>query len=836
MEANARNPAIPAGLTSAEAERRLREFGWNEPVAVRRVSVWRELAPVLLNPLAVVLLAAGAISGMLGEVADAAIIVTVVVLGAALNFRQTYSAHRAMGRLQEQVSLQATVRRDGAWVELPRREVVRGDVVRLSAGDLVPADALLVEAVDLHVQQGALTGESMPVEKRVSAAREGKPDSENYVFLGSSVVSGTAVAEVVATGAGTMFGGIAGSLAGAGVETDFERGLGRFGNLILRTVFVLVLFVIAVNLSLRRDPFESLLFAVALAVGLTPEFLPMIVSVTLAQGAAGLARQRVIVKQLASIQNLGSIDVLCSDKTGTLTTGVMQLERSLDALGRPTERTRLLAAVNSALETGIRSPLDAAILAAGAPDLEKVRKLDEIPFDFERRRLSVLVEWDGAAMLIVKGAPESVLACSTAYERDGAGMLLDEEARGRILENFRQLSEEGYRVLAVAVRMMGDGGPAGRALEADLTMVGLLAFADPPHPEAKEAIAALHRDGVRIRVLTGDNELVTRHVCEAVGLRAKRVITGTEVDGMTDPALAHTVEHHTAFARLTPAQKNRIIHVLRGRGKVVGFLGDGINDAPSLRAADVGISVSTATDVARDAAGIILLDPGLRVLHAGIVEGRKAFGNVMKYLLMSTSSNFGNMFSMAAASLLLPFLPMLPAQILLNNFLYDLAQLTIPSDRVDAEWTRRPRHWDIGLIRRFMLYVGPVSSVFDFLTFYVLLRVFRAGEALFHTGWFVESLATQTLVLFVIRTMGRPWRSRPSVPLAATVLGVVGVALAIPFTAVGKWMGFEALPGMYFAMLLGMTACYLLLVEVVKRRVLGKEILAGPARTGPQPV
>jgi len=815
-------PATPAGLSSADAESRLREFGPNEPMQSQRLSVWREFAPLFLNPLALVLIVAGVVSGMLGEVADAAIIVTVVLLGAAINFRQTFRSHRAMARLQEQVSLRATLLRDHAWVELPRRQVVPGDIVRLSAGDMVPADCLLLEAVDLHVQQGALTGESMPAEKHTAATRTPAPDSPNYVFLGSSVVSGTAVAEVFATGARTAFGGIAGSLAAGPEETEFERGLASFGNLILRTVFVLVLFVIAVNLSLRRDPFESLLFAVALAVGLTPEFLPMIVSVTLAQGAASLSRHRVIVKHLASIQNLGSIDILCSDKTGTLTTGQMRLEQSLDLDGNAAERPRLLAAVNSALETGIRSPLDSAILDAGAPDLSHIRKLDEIPFDFERRRLSVLVQWNESVLLIAKGAPESILNCTTAFEQGGVAIPLDPAARERILSQFHRLSAQGYRVLAVAIRHMPDASPIGHAQESDLTLAGLLAFADPPHPEAKAAIAALHRDGIRVRVLTGDNELVTRHVCEAVGLRAKRVITGPEIDAMTDPALAHTVEHHTAFARLTPAQKNRIIHLLRARGRVVGFLGDGINDAPSLRAADVGISVSTATDVARDAAGIILLDPGLRVLHEGILAGRRAFGNVMKYLLMSTSSNFGNMFSMAGASLLLPFLPMLPSQILLNNFLYDLAQLTIPTDHVDPEWMRRPHHWDIALIRRFMLYVGPVSSVFDFLTFFVLLRLFHAGESLFHSGWFVESLATQTLVLFVIRTMRSPWRSRPSLPLALTTLAIVLLAIALPFSAPGRWIGFRPLPALYFVVLTGMAACYLLLVEMVKRKVLNK--------------
>jgi Mg2+-importing ATPase len=806
------------GLTSEEAQQRLATIGPNEPTSVQRAALLRQLLTFLTNPLVLILLIASVIAGGLGEVVNAIIIGVMVLLSVALNFAQTARSQQAADRLRAQVAPTATVMRDGEWQELPRRQIVPGDFIRLGAGDLVPADAQLIEAHDLHVQQAALTGESLPVEKEAIEPPPGvaPTEAQNRVFLGTSVVSGTAIALVTATGRATMFGDIAARLAARPPETEFERGTRHFGLLIMRTVIFLVLFVFLVNVVARRNLFESLLFAIALAVGLTPEFLPMITSVTLGQGALHMARQKVIVKHLAAIQNFGSIDVLCSDKTGTLTSGDMALSQMLDPLGQPSERVSLLAYLNSVHETGIKSPLDMAILKHASLDVQSYRKLDEVPFDFERRRLSVAVEHAGERLLITKGAPESVLACCTSYEINGAQHPLDAQTQEQCEATYKHLSAQGYRVLAVAVRSLPMQEAYRLQDERELVLVGYLAFFDPPREDAAEVLAGLHRDDIKVKILTGDNELVARHVCEQVGLDPERIVLGEELDRMTDAALAHMVEQSTIFARVSPAQKNRIILALKSRHHVVGFLGDGINDAPSLHAADVGISVSTAVDVAKDAAEIILLERSLRVLHQGILEGRKAFGNVMKYLLMGTSSNFGNMFSMAGAVLFLPFLPMLPTQILLNNFLYDLAQVTIPTDNVDASFVQKPHHWDISLIRNFMIFIGPISSIFDFLTFFMLLYVFQASEALFHTGWFVESLATQTLVLFIIRTAGNPLRSRPSRPLAMTTVLIVIVGIMLPFTPLAGPLGFTPLPLIYFAFLAGMTITYLFLVELVK--------------------
>jgi P-type Mg2+ transporter len=583
---------------------------------------------------------------------------------------------------------------------------------------------------------------------------------------------------------------------------------------------VLVFFVFLVAAIHHRDPLESLLFAVALAVGLTPEFLPMIIAVTLAKGAVLMARQKVVVKHLAAIQNFGSMDILCSDKTGTLTRGEMELVKWLDPFGEPSDRTLLLAYLNSVHETGVKSPLDAAILQHAAPNITGYQKLDEVPFDFDRRRLSVVVEGPAGRMLIAKGAPEGVLECCTSYETAKGVSPLDAAARARFISTYEGLSGQGYRLLAVAYKSIPEQSAYRIADECDLCLVGLLAFLDPPREDAADSLRALGDDGVRVKVLTGDNDLVCRHVCEQVGLDGSRVVVGADLERMTDGALGQIAEQTDVFARLSPVQKTRVILALKARGHVVGYLGDGINDAPSLHAADVGISVSSAVDVAKDSAEIILLEPGLSVLHRGILEGRQAFGNVMKYLLMGTSSNFGNMFSMAAATVFLPFLPMLPSQVLLNNLLYDLAQLTIPTDRVDPSYIQKPHRWDIGLIRRFMFFIGPVSSLFDFLTFFVLLRVFHASEELFHTGWFVESLATQTLVVFVIRTGGNPFRSRPSRPLTLTVAAVVVVGIVLPYTPLAGLLGFVPLPAAYLLFVAAATALYLALVEVVKRFLL----------------
>ncbi|MDE3198861.1 MAG: magnesium-translocating P-type ATPase [Acidobacteriota bacterium] len=816
------------GLSSAEAARRLEEFGLNEP-APKPSHPWLVQFPLLfLNPLVLILLLAAAASALLGQLVDASIVAAIVGLGAIVNFVQSYRSQRAVERLRDQVAPAATVLRDGAWKDTPRAEVVPGDLVRLSAGDLVPADARLVESRDLYVQQGALTGESAAVEKEAApepGGRESGPEARNLVFLGTSVIGGAATALVLTTGPRTMFGDIAQRVAARPAETEFERGLRQFSILIARAVLFLVLFIVMVRVAMHRQPMESLLFAVALGVGLTPEFLPMIVSVTLAHGAVRMARAKVIVKHLPAIQNLGSIDVLCSDKTGTLTTGHMTVERAVDVFGDPCDEVLRLAYLNSEFETGLRSPLDAAILRAEAGGVDGYEKLDEIPFDFERRRSSVVVRTKtgtSTCRLITKGAPEGILPVSGTYLSTRGPIAFDPEVRAKAETLLTGLSAKGLRLLAVAYRDAAVCGKYPAGMEQDLTLAGFVSFVDPPVEDAAEVIAALRRDGIAIRILTGDNELVAKHICDLTGIDGGRAVLGDEVDRMSEAALQHVVENTSLFARVSPRQKTRILMALRHRGHVVGFMGDGINDAPSLHAADVGISVASAADVARDAAGIILTEPGLAILHNGIMEGRRAFGNVTKYLLMGTSSNFGNMFSMAAASLFLGFLPMLPSQILLNNFLYDLAQVTIPLDRVDAEYLSRPQRWDIRLIRNFMVLIGPVSSVFDFLTFYVLLHYLKANAPLFHTGWFVESLATQTLVLLVIRTGKRPWRSRPGTALMITTLAIALSALVLPFLPMARDMGFVPLPADYYVFLMGATVFYLGLVEIVKQRLFGR--------------
>ncbi|HWN99446.1 MAG TPA: magnesium-translocating P-type ATPase [Blastocatellia bacterium] len=822
------------GLTTREAKERLAKVGPNEQAPARRAAGLIQILLLFANPLVIILLIASAVSAFVGEIVNASIIALMVVVSIVINFFQTWHSQRAAERLRGQVAPTATILRDGKWTELPWREVVPGDVFRISAGDLVPADARLLQTKDLHVNQAALTGESLPVEKEASEgvagveiAAENSANASNAVFLGTSIVSGTATALVIATGPATAFGDIAARLSARPPETEFERGTKQFGYLIMKTILFLVFFVLLVSIALRHNPLESLLFALALAVGLTPEFLPMITTVTLGRGALHMARQKVIVKHLEAIQNFGSMDVLCSDKTGTLTSGEMKLGLHVDALGNPSEHVLLLGYINSTYDSGVRNPINAAILQhdPGQPeplDISGYHKLDEIPFDFERRRLSVVTEAKGEILLITKGAPESVLTCCTQYEVNGQAHPLDSDARGKCQAVYDGLSSNGYRVLAVAFRPVPQQEIYRRVDEKDLVLAGFLAFSDPPLADAAESLEALRRDGVRVKILTGDSELVAQHVCSQVGLDPKHIVLGDELNHMSDSALAAVAEKAIVFARVSPVQKHRIILALKGRGHVVGYLGDGINDAPSLHAADVGISVATAVDVAKEAADIILLERSLRVLHQGILEGRKAFGNVMKYLLMGTSSNFGNMFSMAAAAMFLPFLPMLPTQILLNNFLYDLAQITIPTDNVDASYIDKPRRWDIRMIRDFMIYIGPISSIYDFLTFYALLKVFHASEAFFHTGWFVESLATQTLVLFVIRTASNPFRSRPSLPLAITTMLIVIVGIVLPFSPLADVFGFAPLPAMFFLFLGGAVVTYLLLVELVKRRLMGR--------------
>ena len=815
-------PASQAeGLSEREARNRQAQYGPNE---ARPVSHGGPVAALLLlftNPLVVILLLAAGVSGFLGDKVGATIIAAMVILSVALNFALSYRSQRAASRLRDEIAPMATVCRDGRWQERPRRDLVPGDLIRLTAGDRVPADARLITARDLHVLQAALTGESIPVEKEVVDGPEGpdrSADARHLVFLGTSVVAGTATALVFATGPHTAFGDVAEALAERPPPTEFERGLSGFSRLIMYTMVFLLLAVLLIGIAMHRPPLQTLLFALALAVGLTPEFMPMITTVTLARGAMRMASQRVIVKHLAAIEDFGSMTVLLSDKTGTLTSGETSLASTVDPFGDASERPHLLAYLNASFETGIRSPLDTAILSLQTLAVNEYRKLDEIPFDFERRRLSVVVEHHEERLLIVKGAPESVITQCTRYEADGVVRRIDAASMERCMRTHESFGEQGLRVLAVAYRNVPSQEHYAIGDETELTLAGFALFSDPVIPGVAECLRALADDGVTVKILTGDNERVARHVCAQVGIDVSRVVTGTEIEGLGETALGILAERTSIFARVNPAQKHRIVLALKARNCVVGFLGDGINDAPSLHAADVGISVASAVDVAREAADIVLRERDLKALHAGVIEGRRAFTNVMKYLLMGTSSNFGNMFSMAAGALFLPFLPMLPTQILLNNFLYDMAQTTIPTDNVDNAQLRRPRRWNVALIRRFMLGIGPISSLYDFLTFYVLIQWMHASEAAFHTGWFIESLATQTLVLFVIRTSGNPLHSRPSKALIISVLLAIAIGILLPMTPLAADLGFVLLPPAFFGFLTAATATYLLLVEMVKRR------------------
>lgn len=810
------------GLSSAEAAARLTQFGPNLIHGERKRALVLQFLAKFRNPLVIILLIASALSAVTGEVVSFFIIATIVIISVTLDFVQEYRAGQAAERLRQSVAVRGQVLRDGKPLEVPLAELVPGDVALLTAGDLVPCDGRVLEAKDFFVNQALLTGEPYPVEK---APGESPLETEihvasNTVLLGTSVVSGTAKVLMCRTGQNTALGEIADTLLAKAPPTDFEQGTRHFGLLIMRMTILLVLFVLLVNAFFHRPWLESFLFAIALAVGLTPELLPMVVSVTLSRGALRMAASKVIVKRLASIQNLGSMDVFCTDKTGTLTEARIHLERHLDPLGRDSQRVLELAYFNSFFETGLKSPLDDAILEHKEIDVSAWRKIDEVQFDFERRRVSVLLDNGSNRLLVVKGAPEDILRLSVSYglDEEAVPRPLDDAARARINAQFEALSKEGLRVLGIASRQVGtDHDHAVVDDETELVFAGFAAFLDPPKESAKAALAGLAADRVAVKIITGDNELVTQHIFAQLGLPVTGVLTGAEIQQMDDPVLAARVEQVNLFCRVAPAQKNRVILALKRRGHVVGYLGDGINDAPSLHSADVGISVDGAVDVAKAAADMILLEHDLVVLHAGVLEGRRTFGNIMKYIMMGTSSNFGNMFSMAGASLFLPFLPMLPMQILLNNLLYDVSELPIPLDRVDDDYLSHPRHWDMNFIRNFMLIIGPISSAFDFLTFYIMLAVFHAGEALFHTGWFIESMATQVLVIFIIRTRKNPFRSRPNPWLIACSLTVVAVAALLPFSPASEFLGFVAPPAFFFLILAAMLLFYLLAVEGMKQ-------------------
>ena len=811
-----------SGLTKTDAATVLRAIGLNQIGTAQHKTLLIAFIERLKNPLVLILLFAAAVSAFTGDLPSFIIIEIIVLMSVILDVTQEHQAQRAADSLRRQVSVSAKVLRDGQAIDIPATEVVPGDIVLLAAGDLVPADARLLEAHDLHVDEALLTGEAFPAEKdaappntEVSSTSTLPP---NLVFMGSSVVSGTAKALVVKTGRDTELGSIAGTLRKEPPPTAFAIGIQKFGMMIVRATVFLVLFVVLINFMFHRPLLESFLFALALAVGLTPELLPMIVSVTLSHGSMRMARKHVIVKRQSAIDDLGSMDVFCSDKTGTLTEARIKLVRQVDLTGKESSEVMQLALLNAAFETGLKSPLDDAILAAGNIDLANWRRIDEVPFDFQRRRVSILCEGGGRRLIIVKGAPEDVLRISTRYGQDKCPPRpLDTETVKTAEQTFDGLGREGYRVLAVAWRECEpDHQKANLVDEADLTFAGFLAFLDPPKQGAREALTALADLGIAVKVVTGDNEHVTRHVCSQLGLEIRGMLAGPELANLSDEALAVRVDETTLFCRVTPPQKSRIIAALRRKGHVVGYLGDGINDAPPLHIADVGFSVDTAVDVAKEAAAIILLRKELSVLADGVREGRRTFANILKYMMMGTSSNFGNMFSMAGGVLFLSFLPMLPTQILINNLLYDLSETAIPLDNVSDETLERPRRWNLDVVRRFMYVFGPVSSVFDFVTFALLLWIFQADPVLFHTGWFVESLSTQILVIFIIRT-AHPLRDWPHPILVASSFSAFAIAVALPYLPFAHWLGFVPLPAGVLGALALVTAAYLITVYVAKR-------------------
>ncbi|EEG09241.1 magnesium-translocating P-type ATPase [Pseudogulbenkiania ferrooxidans] len=814
---------LNAGLSSAEARKRLAQFGPNLFRERDEKSLLRQYLSRFKNPLVLILLVASAVSAFTGEVTNFLIISFIVLLSVTLDFVQEHRANQAADKLRQSVSIRAIVVRDSQNKEISVAQVVPGDLALLSAGDLIPADGRVLEARDFFVKQALLTGETYPVEKHpgeLPTTATEIQEATNAVFMGTSVISGSARILVVKTGTATAIGEIADSISRQAPATSFELGARRFGMLIMRLTVLMVLFVLLVNLWFHKPWLDSFLFAVALAVGLTPELLPMIISVTLARGALRMAKKHMIVKRPAAIQDLGSMDMLCTDKTGTLTEAKITMERHVDAEGQSSERVLELAYLNSFFESGLKNPLDEAILNHQHVDVTSWKKVDEVPFDFERRCVSVLLDNGQDRWLVVKGAADEIVGLCTHYETQGSPLQrpLDESARSVIQTQYHALEAEGFRVLGIAWRQVAQDHPhAVLSDETELVLAGFAAFLDPPKKSAASALKALENAGVTIKIVTGDSDLVTRHVCTQLNIPVTGLLTGKEIEQIDDHTLRARVETANLFCRVNPAQKDRVIQALKARGHVVGYLGDGINDAPSLHSADVGISVDSAVDVAKEAADMILLKHDLHVLHEAVLEGRRTFGNIMKYIMMGTSSNFGNMFSMAGASLFLPFLPMLPTQILLNNILYDVSEVPIPLDEVDAEEIASPRVLDLSFIRNFMLVIGPISSVFDFMTFYVMLAVLHADEKLFQTGWFVESLCTQVLVIFIIRTRGSPLKSRANPILTATSLLVVAVAMLLPFTPLGVHFRFEPPPARFFFILSGMVLVYLFVVELAKQ-------------------
>jgi Mg2+-importing ATPase len=833
-QACARLGSTPEGLSETEAAARLGDSGPNLVARERKATIPEELWSRARNPLNALLLTLAAVSYLLGDVRAAVVIATMVILAITTAFIQEHRSNEAAARLRAMVHTTASVRRtpsrsDDPFSEVPIDCLVRGDVVQLSAGDMIPADLRLIDAKDLFVNQSALTGESMPAEKQTGpslAESEDSFDLPNLCFMGANVVSGYGTGVIVRTGAKTFFGQLAHEIAGRRVPTAFDQGVNKFTWLMIRFMLVMVPAVFLINGLTKHDWLEALLFAVAVAVGLTPEMLPMIVTVNLAKGAIAMSRKKVIVKRLNSIQNFGAMDVLCTDKTGTLTQDRIILKRHIDIEGNDSEEVLQYAFLNSHFQSGLRNLLDKAVLAHAQLDQALhsdggYSKVDEIPFDFSRRRLSVVVaREDGKHILICKGAVEEIFAVCSNYCLGGKLDQLDPSHFEKAKEETIALNSDGFRVVAVAYKEMDPSRTTySVADESELILLGYIAFLDPPKESAREAIAALGKKGVQVKVLTGDNEVITRKICNEVQLDAGKILLGSRIAQMSDSELAEAAERAKVFAKLNPEQKERIVRALHAKGRVVGFLGDGINDSPALKAADVGISVDTAVDIAKESADIILLEKSLLVLQEGVTEGRKVFANITKYIRMGASSNFGNMFSVLGASIFLPFLPMAPIQVLTNNLLYDFSQTTIPTDNVDEEYLASPRKWDIGNIFKFMVLIGPISSIFDYTTYGTMLFVFDAWDnpPLFQTGWFVESLLTQTLIIHIIRTARVPFiESHASPCLIATTVIICTIGMTLPFTWAGSALGFVPLPLLYWPLVAAMLLTYATLTHFVK--------------------
>jgi Mg2+-importing ATPase len=849
------------GLSGAEAARRLKEYGPNVVAREAGHSYLRLLVKALINPLVILLLVIVASSFLTGDFRAGIVVLLMVVLGVGLSFFQEARASSAAAKLQAMISVHATVLRDGQPQEVPIGQLAPGDVVQLAAGDMIPADVRLLSCHDLFLIQGSLTGEAFPVEKfaaREDAVGRSPLELTNVCYLGTSVESGAATAVVVATGLTTFLGGMSSAMVEQEEVSSFDKGMSQFTWLMIYFILVMVPLVFLINGLTKADWIGAFFFALAVAVGLTPEMLPMIVAVCLSKGALAMSRKKVIVKRLNSIQNLGAMDVLCTDKTGTLTMDRIILEKHCDVVLKEDEEVLTLAYLNSHFQTGLKNLLDRAILQHTEvhehPAFPEYAKVDEIPFDFVRRMMSVVVKTPANAhRLICKGAPEEIYKRCSSFALDGQIQPMDHVIPANLQAEFDQLSSDGFRVLAVAYRDLEPKAAYSKEDERDLILRGYVAFLDPPKDTARSAIAALQADGISVKVLTGDNELVSRKICRDVGIATDQVLLGSQVEGMSDVELAEAASKATLLARLSPAHKQRVIKTLQGAGHVVGFMGDGINDAPALRAGDVGISVDTAVDIAKESADIILLEKDLLVLEEGVREGRKVFANILKFIRMGASSNFGNMFSVLGASIFLPFVPMAPLQILTNNLLYDVSQVPIPTDDVDPEQIAMPRPWSMNAISRFILFIGPCSSIFDYTTYFMMWFIFQCGSedlhcpeglltqmsalaeslgvsadfayrmCLFQTGWFVESLLTQTLIIHVIRTNRIPFlQSWASWPLIVTTAVIMLVGAVLPYSPLGPAFGFTPLPLLYWPLLAATLLGYVLLTQVVKTWLIRK--------------